>query len=109
MLQEQLKSLICADRSLRGYPKKCKLIDELNFKNCLCLKIKTTSKLFVGITHQKKFIIHPECFDANNIFSHQFIQNFKYKPNMDQDMSIQMKISLKKRDWRKVSNRKYSK
>ena len=40
------------------------------------------------------FIIHPELFDANNIFSHTFIQNLKHKPNMVQDLSRQMKISL---------------
>ena len=50
LLQEQLKSLMYVDRSLRGYPKNDKLIDELNFKNCMRLRIKTTSKYFVGIT-----------------------------------------------------------
>ena len=49
-------------------------------------KIKTTSKLFGGIIYKKrKLIIHPEYFYANNIFSHLFIQNLKYKPNMVQD------------------------
>ena len=38
------------DRSLRGDPKEEKLIDELNFKNCVRLKKNTTSKFFVGIT-----------------------------------------------------------
>ena len=71
------------DRSLRGDQKKDKLIYELRFKIFMRLKRKTTSKLFVGITYKKrKFIIHPEYFDANNIFSHPFIQNLKYKPNM---------------------------
>ena len=74
---------------------KDKFIDELNFKNCVRLKRKTTSKLFVDITYKKiKFIIHPEFFDANNIFSHPFIQNLKHKPNMVQELSRQMKISL---------------
>ena len=46
--------------SSRGDPKKGKLIDELTFKNCIRLNIKTTSKFFVGITYKKgKFIIHP--------------------------------------------------
>ena len=49
------------DRSLCGDPKKDKLIGELNFKNCMCLNRKTTSKLFFGITYKKiNFIIHPE-------------------------------------------------
>ena len=37
VLQEQLKSLICVDRSLHGDPMKDKLIYELNFKNCVRL------------------------------------------------------------------------
>ena len=45
---------------------------------------------------QKTFIIHPDCFDANNIFSHPFIQNLKHKPNMVQYLSRQMKIFFKK-------------
>ena len=74
-------------------PKKNKLIDELNFKNCVDLKRKTTSKFFVDITYKKiSLIINPGLFDANNIFSHQFIQNIKHKPNMFQDLSIQIKI-----------------
>ena len=96
VLQEQLKSLMYVDLSLRGYPKKYKLIDELNLKFCMRLKRKTTRKFFVGITYKKiKFIIHPEYFDANNIFSHSFIHNLKHKPNMVQDMSRQMNIALK--------------
>ena len=48
------------DSSLRGDPKKYKLIDELNFKNCARLKRKTTIKFFVGINYKKrKLIIHP--------------------------------------------------
>ena len=79
------------------WSKKGNLINELNLKNCVHLKIKTTSKFFVGITYKKiGFIIHPEFFDAKNIFSHPFIQNLKHKPNMVQDMSIQMKIPLKR-------------
>ena len=51
------------DHSLRGDPKRDKLIDELNFKNCMRLKKKTTIKFFVGITYKKrKFIIIPEYF-----------------------------------------------
>ena len=44
------------DRSLRGDTKKDNFIDELNFKNCMRLKRKTTSKFFVGITYKKKKI-----------------------------------------------------
>ena len=97
VLREQLKSLIYVDRSLRGDPDKDELIDELNFKNCVSLKRKTTSKLFVGLTYKKrKFIIHPEFFDANNIFSHPFIQNLKHKPNIIQDLSRQWRYHFKK-------------
>ena len=63
MIQEQLKSLMYVDCSLRGDPMKDKSIDELSFKNCMRLRRKKTSKLFVGITYQKrKFIIHPDFF-----------------------------------------------
>ena len=48
------------DRSLYVDLKKDKFIYKLNFKDCMSLKRKTTSKLFVGITYKKrKFIIHP--------------------------------------------------
>ena len=91
VLQEELKSLMYVDCSSRGYPNKDNFIDELNFKNCMSLKRKTTKNFFVGITYKKrKFIIYPEYFDANNIFSHPFIQNLKHKPNMVQDLKIQM-------------------
>ena len=97
VIQKQLKSFMYVDRSLRGDPNKEKLIDELNFKNCMRLNKKTTSKFFFGTTYRKrKFIIHPKYFDANNIFSHPFIQNLKHKPNMVQELSRQMKIALKK-------------
>ena len=89
VLQEQLKSLFFVYCSLCGDPKKYKLIGELNFKSSVRLRRKTTSKFFFGITKKKrKFIIHPEFFDANNIFSHPFIQNLKHKPNMFQYLSI---------------------
>ena len=45
------------ERSSRGYPKKDKLIDELNFKQFVDLKGETTSKFFVGITHKKNLSI----------------------------------------------------
>ena len=95
VLQEQLKSLMYVDRSSCGYPKKDKLIDEINFKNCMRLKRNTTSKLFVGITYRKKNIIHPEYSDAKNFFSHTFIHNLKQKTNIVQYLSIQMKTALK--------------
>ena len=43
--------------------------------------------------------MNPEYFDANNIFSHPFIKNLKHKPNMVQDLSRKMKISIKKHIW----------
>ena len=71
--------------SLRGDPKKDKLIDEINFENYVRFKRKKISKLFVGITMKTiNLIIHPEYFYANNIFSHLIIQNLKHKPNMVQ-------------------------
>ena len=96
-----------ANSSLRRNPKKEKFIDELNFKNFMRLKRKTTGNLFVGITYKKrKFIIHPEFFDANNIFSHPFIQNLKHKPNMVQDLSREMKIALKKQILKNIVKQK---
>ena len=85
---------MCVECSLRSDPKKETLIDELNFKNCTRLKRNTTSKFLLVLQRKRKFIIHPDFFDANNIFSHLFIQNLKHKPNMVQDLSRQMKISL---------------
>ena len=49
MLQEQLKQLMQVDHSLRGDPKKDKLIDELNFKTCMNSNRKTPSKFLVGV------------------------------------------------------------
>ena len=46
--------------------------------------------------YKKRFFIRPNFFDANNIFSHPFIHNIKNKPNMVQDVSRQIKISLLK-------------
>ena len=110
VLQEQLKSIMYVERLPCEDLKKDKFIGELNFKNYVHLKIKTTRKFFVGITHtRRKLIIHPEYFFANNIFSHLFIQNPKHKPNMVQDLSRQTKIAFKKIDRRTVSNIKYTK
>ena len=95
MPQEQLKALMYVDRSLRGDPNKYMLTDKLKFKNCVRLKEKTTSKFFVGIT-KKRFMIHHDVFDAKNIFSQSFIQNLKQKPNMFQNLSIKINISLLK-------------
>ena len=69
-----------------------------------------TSKFFVGIIYKKsEFIIHPEFLDANNIKSDPFIQNLNCKPNMVHDLSRKIKISIKNRDDRTVSNIKYTK
>ena len=98
------------DRSLRGDPKKDKLIDELNFTNYMHLYRIQKSKFFVGITvRQIKFIIHPEFMVANNIIADKFIQNIKSDPNKVHDLTSEMKRSLKNRDWKKVSNCKYTK
>ena len=71
VLQEQLKSLIYANRSSSGDPKKDKFIEKLSFKNCMRFRRNTTSKFFVGITDKKrKLIIYVEYFDTKNIFSH---------------------------------------
>ena len=46
--QKKLKSLMYVDRSLFGDPKKDRLMDELNFENCMCFKINKTIKfLFI--------------------------------------------------------------
>ena len=91
-------------------PKKDKLIDELNFKNFVRLNRKTTSKLFVGITYKKiNFIIYPEYFNANHIFSHPFIQNIKHKPNMVQELLRQMNKAFKNIYCKTLSNSKYTK
>ena len=84
------------DRSLSGDPKKDNLMDELNFNKCMCFKIKTTSKFFVGITVKgRRFIIHVDCFNANKIFSLRFFLNFKHAPNLVQDLSTPIKKALK--------------
>ena len=42
-------------------------------------KIKTTIHFFVGVTVKgRKFIIHVEYFDANNMFSHPFSESQTY-------------------------------
>ena len=55
VLQEQLKSLMYVDSSLHGDTMKDKMIDELNFKNCLRLRRKKESKFFVGFTLKKVY------------------------------------------------------
>ena len=95
LLQEKLKSLIYVDCSLHVHPMEDNFIDELNFQNCMSLRRKTTRKLSLLITYKKrKFIIHPEYFDDNKIFSHLFIHDLKHKPNNVQDMSRQMNKAL---------------
>ena len=72
------------DRSLRGDQRKYKLMDELNLKKCMQLKIILKSKFLVGITNKhRKYIIHPEFMVANQEITDQFIQNLK---------SIQQKV-----------------
>ena len=75
MLQAQLKSFMYVDRSLRGDPKKDKLIDGLNFKTFMHSNRIQKIKFFVGIKDkQRKFIIHPEFMVANHIIADQFIK-----------------------------------
>ena len=82
-----MKSFMYVDRSLLGDPKKDKLIDDLNFTNCMHLNRIQKSKLFVGITvKQRNFIIHPEFMVANHIIADQFIQNIKSNPNKVHDL-----------------------
>ena len=57
VIQGQLKYLIYVDRLSRGYPKKDKFIDELNFRHCMRLKRNTTSKFFVGIKSKKESLL----------------------------------------------------
>ena len=59
-------------------------------------KEKENKQVLCWYNIKRRFIIHPEYFYAKNIFSHPFIQILKHKPNMVQDLSRQMKISLKK-------------
>ena len=69
----------------------------IKLQNCVRLRRKKTSKFFVGISSKKrKFIIHPEFFDANNIISDPFIENLKRKPNMVHDLLRQMNTPQKK-------------
>ena len=97
MLQAQLKSFMYVDRSLSGDPKKYKLIDDLNFTNCMHLNRIQKSKFFFGITvKQIKFIIRPEFLVANHIIADQFIHNLKRNPNKVHDLTGEMKKSLKK-------------
>ena len=110
VLQEQLKSLMYVYCSLRGDPKKYKLIDELNFKNCVRLKRKTTSKLFVGITYKKESLLFIHNILMPTISSH--IHLFRIS-NINQTWfsTCQYKwiYHIKNRYWRKVSYIKYTK
>ena len=91
-MQAELKSFLYVDRSLRA--KKDKLIDELNFKKYMQLKILLKSKFFVGITiKQRKYIIHPDFMVANQKIADQFIQNLKSNPNKVHDLTGEMKKS----------------
>ena len=97
VLQAQLKPFMYVDLSLRGDPKKDNLIAELNFTKRMQLKRIQKSKFFVGITDkQKKFIIHLEFMVANHKITYKFIQNLKSNPNKVHDLTIEIKISLKK-------------
>ena len=92
-MQAELKYFMYVDRSLRA--KKDKLIDELNFKNCMQLNRLFKSKFFVGITNKQiKSIIHPDFMVANQEITDQFIQNLKSNPNKVYDLTGEMKKSF---------------
>ena len=79
-MQTELKSFMYIDRSLRA--KKDKLIDKLNFKKCMQLKISLKSKFFVGIKNkQAKNINYLDYMVGNKEITDQFIQNLKITPN----------------------------
>ena len=83
------------DHSLRGDPRKYKLIDELNFKRCMHLRRLLKSKFFVGITNKQiKYIIHPDFMIANQEITDQFIHNLKSNPNKIHDLTGEIKRSL---------------
>ena len=107
-MQDELKSFMYIDRSLRA--KKEKFIDELNFKKCMQLKRSLKSKFFVGIKKkQRKYIIHPDFMVANQEITDQYIQNLKSNPNKVHDFTGEMEKSLKNRDRKQVSIHKYTK
>ena len=107
-MQADLKSFMYIDRSLRA--NKGKLIDELNFTNCIQLKTILKSNFFVDITKkQRKYIIHPDFMVANQEITDQFIQNLKSNINEVHDFTGEMKKSLKKRYWKEISIHKYTK
>ena len=92
-MQAELKSFMYIDRSLRE--NKVKLIDELNFKKCMQLKISLKRKFFVGITNKQiKYIIHPDFMVANQEITDQFIQNLKSNPNKVHNLTGEMKKSF---------------
>ena len=67
-------------------------------------------KFFVGVTNkQRRFIIHHESMVANQEITDQFIQNLKSNTNKVHDLTGEMKKLLKNRDWKKISNRNYTK
>ena len=73
------------------------------------LKKLLKSKFFVVITNKQiRYIIHPEFMVTNHKITDQFIQNIKINPNKVRDLTGEMKKSLKNRDWKQVSNHKYT-
>ena len=57
VLQEQLKSLMYVDRSLRGDPMEDKFIDDLNFKNCLRLRREKQASSFLVLHPRKESLL----------------------------------------------------
>ena len=94
-MQAEMKSFMFIDRSLRL--KKDGLMDELNFKKCMQLKISLKSKFFVGITNKRKrYKIHPNFMDDKKEITDQFIENIKRKPNKVHNLTGEMKKLFKK-------------
>ena len=61
------------------------------------IKENKKSKFFAGIKYkQRKFMIHPEFMVTKQKITDQFIQNLKSNPNKVNDLTGEMKISLKK-------------
>ena len=112
MLWEQLQSFIYVDRSVRGYLKKDKLIDEFNFKNCKCMRFKmnTTSKFLLVLYSKEESLLSMRKNFMPTISSHVhlFIILNIYQTYFN---TCQQKCRkcFKNRDFRTVFNRKYNK
>ena len=58
-----------------------------NTSKIACFQGEINQAIFLlALNIKRKFIIYPECFDANNIISDPIIQNLKRKLNMVHDL-----------------------